>query len=436
MDNLRIYVATYNVGTENPKDTSLHDLLSFKDDRKMDKIPDIYVLAFQEVNAQPHNMLRDSLFDDAWTKALKDLLQIKDYVKIKSIRLQGILLILFSLRKHILNIREVESEYTRTGLSGMWGNKGAVSIRLNISGCSLCFVNSHLSAHDGELDSRIDDYNKIIKDQDFHIPETSKILFHDYVFWMGDLNFRLMEEYDQMPEEIDRTIKKKELKKLFEHDQLRHVMKEQKAFSELTEKEPDFPPTFKYEVGTHRYDYKRRPAWCDRILYRVNAKNYENITLNVDQLSYKSHPSYCLSDHKPVSAEFLIKVFSDYIESTVEFEEITSWNEEDENKAAYKVSGHLRTDVQDWIGIFKENFTALDEYVAYEYVSKCSTPTGEAQPATFSPRQPQRFEVTFSELPNQCKGKYCLIYFRQSEDQVSSVLGISNAFPIVKNHSD
>lgn len=53
---------------------------------------------------------------------------------------------------------------------------------------------------------------------------------------------------------------------------------------------------------------RRRPAWCDRILYCVNSNNYENVTLNVEQLSYKSHPNVDLSDHRPVSAEFLIKV--------------------------------------------------------------------------------------------------------------------------------
>lgn len=60
------------------------------------------------------------------------------------------------------------------------GNKGAVSIRLSIYGCSLCFVNSHLSAHDNQLKDRVEDYNSIIKDQDFHVSETSKILYHEY----------------------------------------------------------------------------------------------------------------------------------------------------------------------------------------------------------------------------------------------------------------
>lgn len=88
-------------------------------DIKNEKLPDFFVLGFQEVKAQPQNMLLDTLFDDPWTYACKEILQ-KDYIKLKSVRLQGLLIVVFALRKHLLNVREIESEYTRTGLAGMW----------------------------------------------------------------------------------------------------------------------------------------------------------------------------------------------------------------------------------------------------------------------------------------------------------------------------
>lgn len=450
MDNLRLYFSTYNVGTSTP-DQDLRELLSISD-KKNENRPDLFVLGFQEVKAQPQNMLLDTLFDDPWTYTCKELLQ-RDYIKLKSLRLQGLLLVVFSLKKHLLNIREIDSEYTRTGLAGMWGNKGAVSIRLGIYGCSICFVNAHLSAHDDHLKDRVEDYNSIIQDQEFHVAETSKIFYHDYVFWMGDLNFRLLEEYDKNPEEIERQIVKKDIKSLFEYDQLRAVMKKGEAFSELTEQDPDFPPTFKFSVGTPCYDHKRRPAWCDRILYRVNSNNYENVTLKVDQLSYKSHPNYVLSDHKPVTAEFIIKVpqpvlklrmhslavdqvFSDYSESVIEFDKINSWDEEGENKAYYRRTKEIRESAEDWIGLFKENFAGLDEYVTYEYVSKCATPTDESSGSSKKPEDSKKYEVVFPDLPNRCRGNYCLLYFSQTEDKVTSVLGISNLFPIMKNESD
>lgn len=109
------------MGTSSP-DQPLNNLLSVTSDGKQEKLPDFYVLSFQEVKAQPQNMLMDTLFDDPWTYECRTILRNKGYIKLKSIRLQGLLTIVFSLRKHLLNIREIESEYTRTGLGGMWAS--------------------------------------------------------------------------------------------------------------------------------------------------------------------------------------------------------------------------------------------------------------------------------------------------------------------------
>ncbi|KAB0792704.1 hypothetical protein PPYR_14663 [Photinus pyralis] len=445
MDNLKLYMVTYNVGTTSP-DQDLHDLLSLNPNAKNEKsLPDFYVVSLQEVKSKPANMLMDSLFNDSWTNSTCNILAARDYVKLKTIRLQGLVLSVYSLRKHLFNVREIESEYTRTGLSGMWGNKGAVSVRLGAYGCSLCFVNSHLAAHDEGLDDRVEDYNAIIKDQEFHVPEHTEIFFHDYVFWMGDLNFRLMEQYEMAPDEIERLIKKGELEKLFAYDQLRHVMSTGKAFSELTEADPKFAPTFKFGVGSDDYDHKRRPAWTDRILYKVNSNNYENVTLKLEQKSYVCHGQYTVSDHRPVSAEFVIKipdlnvrvdaqVFSENLDESVQFEKIPVWYLDEENIATYKFTKDTLKNKDDWIGVFRENFNALDDYVVYEYVNKSSSPL----PASKSPHRGThheglRYTLTFPELP---LGRSCsavqLIYFSLTEDNVQTVLGISDPIPLKK----
>ncbi|KAK4872483.1 hypothetical protein RN001_014512 [Aquatica leii] len=428
MDNLKLYFATYNVGTSNP-DQDLHDFLSLNPNLKNDKVlPDFFVISLQEVKSKPTNMFMDALFDDPWTNAIRSILELRDYVKLKTIRLQGLVLSVYALRKHMFNVRDVESEYTRTGLSGMWGNKGAVSIRLSAYGCSVCCVNAHLTAHDEGLDDRIEDYNTIIKDQEFHVAEHTEIFFHDYVFWMGDLNFRLLEEYEKTPDEIERSIKKGEIKDLFKHDQLRHVMTTGKAFSELSESDPDFAPTFKYEVGSPDYDHKRRPAWTDRILYKVNSNNYENVTLKIEPKSYKAHSVYTISDHKPVTAEFSIKVFSENTEAAVLFDKVSGWYLEEENTAMYKITRDIPKYKDDWIGVFKENFSSLDDYILYEYVNKSSSPV----PTNRSPHHgTQKFSLTFSELPfGRTAPQVQLVYFSLSEDNVQTVLGISDPIPL------
>lgn len=60
--------------------------------------------------------------------------------------------------------------------------------------------------------------------------------------------------------------------------------------------------------------FRRRPSWTDRILYKVNANVYENLTLHAEQVSYKSIDEYVQSDHKPVVGEFIIKVFLCHME--------------------------------------------------------------------------------------------------------------------------
>ena len=67
------------------------------------------------------------------------------------------------------------------------GNKGAVTIRLSIYGCSVCIVNCHLTPHDHLLTERIQDYNNIIKAQLFRAKETSNIFFHELVICVTDV---------------------------------------------------------------------------------------------------------------------------------------------------------------------------------------------------------------------------------------------------------
>lgn len=78
------------------------------------------MFSLQEINSQPQSMVKGLFKDDPWTQRFKELLGERDYVAIKSLQMQGLLLVLFSKREHLLHVREVEPEYTRTGLGGMW----------------------------------------------------------------------------------------------------------------------------------------------------------------------------------------------------------------------------------------------------------------------------------------------------------------------------
>lgn len=80
--------------------------------------------------------------------------------------------------------------------------------------------------------------------------------FFSYVFWFGDLNFRLTGETTSPPEQICEMVEQDRLEELIAKDQLKLVQQQERAFTELTERTPAFPPTFKFEKGTSEYDLK------------------------------------------------------------------------------------------------------------------------------------------------------------------------------------
>lgn len=58
------------------------------------------------------------------------------------------------------------------------------------------------------------------------------------------------------PEQIRNLVEQDKLDELIAKDQLKLVRQQERAFTELTERTPAFPPTFKFERGTSEYDLK------------------------------------------------------------------------------------------------------------------------------------------------------------------------------------
>ena len=206
----------------------------------------------------PQNYLFDSMVvgEDPWTRRVKQTLSSHGYVRVNGIRLVGMVISLFALRKHLLHIRGIESQYTKIAFGGFWGSKGGVSVRIGVYGTSFSFVNTHLPAHDHANQMRIDGYSNIIEYHKYLNKDTNNILYHDYIFWIGDLNFRIIENSFDF-REIVMLANQREFDVLIRHDQLTETIDKGLAFSELKEGiKPKFPPTYKFKVGTSEYDPK------------------------------------------------------------------------------------------------------------------------------------------------------------------------------------
>ncbi|KAL4565927.1 hypothetical protein LXL04_030033 [Taraxacum kok-saghyz] len=228
------------------------------------------------------------------------------YVRIVSKQMVGVFLTIWvskSLKKHIKN---VHVSTVGVGAMGFIGNKGSISASMCIYETNFCFICTHLTSGEREVDliKRNADVDDIHKRTSFNsmsqvsLPRTIKD--HERIIWLGDLNYRINLPY----EETRDLISKNDWSKLLESDQLGWELREGGVFEGWMEGNLNFPPTYKYELNSEKYygdDIKvgrRNPAWCDRIL---------SFGKGMRQVSYKRVENR-LSDHRPVSSLYFIEV--------------------------------------------------------------------------------------------------------------------------------
>ncbi|KAF9788098.1 DNase I-like protein [Thelephora terrestris] len=354
--DLKIRIGTFNVngnlptqdlgawvgGSDHDADKMLPPLKKLSEitlgesDDKGDELsgsPDILVVGFQELDLSTGALLysTEAFRENAWTSAVFAGLGERHelYDKLVSKQLVGMLIMAF-VKKNVKEcFEDVKTTAVGAGILGVMGNKGATGIRLSFrpkhpSGAPslptvLTFVNSHLAAFEDMVDRRNTDFHDLSSRMQFvrrtdQTPETPtrnlpqvvvSVFDTDVLFWMGDLNYRI-----DLPSQTIRTLltwpglEEVNLAELRKYDQLRNAIRERKAFEDFKEADLTYLPTYRFAIGFSTdqlgYDVKRKPAWTDRILH-MHSK-----TAPVKQLSYHGHPSVTMSDHRPVSADFVV----------------------------------------------------------------------------------------------------------------------------------
>ncbi|XP_053313097.1 inositol polyphosphate 5-phosphatase K isoform X2 [Spea bombifrons] len=356
---LRIHLVTWNVGTAPPpKDVNSLLLL----DTSCLEI-DMYIVGLQELNAKVVNFLSDLAFDDPWSLFLMDILAPLGYVKLSSIRMQGLLLLVFVKHKHIPFIQDIRTNYMRTGLYGYWGNKGGVTLRMSVYGHMMCFMNCHLPAHMENTNQRLDDFERMLEAQQFDGESVGSILDHDLVFWFGDLNFRITDFGIHFIREV---INGNRYNLLWDKDQLNIAKKKEKFLQGFLEGPLKFKPTYKFDLNSDVYDTsgkKRKPAWTDRILWKLkNAsddESSETIGSEYDQVlkvhleKYTSHMSYGISDHKPVTGTFTVQMKPLLASAPVSLRAEGEWHADHDALISYSVAKDFPSSTWDWIGLYR-----------------------------------------------------------------------------------
>ncbi|XP_035710948.1 type II inositol 1,4,5-trisphosphate 5-phosphatase isoform X3 [Folsomia candida] len=295
-----VFIASWNVNGQSPGSICLREWLS-----RTPEPPDVYAIAFQELDLSKEAFLfNDTPKEIEWMQSVKAALHPgAKYVKVRLVRLVGMMMLVY-VKDHLRkDLKNESAEVCGTGLFKSMGNKGGVAVRFELHETSICFVNCHLAAHVEEYQRRNQDYQQITSRLFFYLADgdIKYVKDHDQVFMFGDLNYRI----NSSTMEADRAkaiIEKEKYSLILEHDQLRDQMRLGNVFQGFTEGNLNFRPTYKYDTGTDNWDSSeknRSPAWCDRILYKGD---------NVIQVDYTSQFQYKLSDHKPISSSFDLKV--------------------------------------------------------------------------------------------------------------------------------
>lgn len=270
----------------------------------------------KETHEQEHMSHQYRAWRDHLVRVLDEHCPRQNYTLLHTANLVGLFTCIFVKTSERTKIRDVSAAEIKLGFSGRVGNKGALVVRFLVDDSSLCFINCHLAAGQSQTQHRNNDAAAIMEAAplprnrsprdctNFFVGggDGSMILDHEICILNGDLNYRI----DSMTRDsVVSAVKQGNLTKLLERDQLLLSRKRNpglrlRAFNEAP---ITFAPTYKYDVGTDTYDTsekKRSPAWCDRLLYRGLGK--------IKQTEYRRHDCVKVSDHRPVSGRFKLRV--------------------------------------------------------------------------------------------------------------------------------
>ncbi|KAI6649300.1 synaptojanin-1 isoform X3 [Oopsacas minuta] len=300
-DELSIFCTTWNCHGKIPLVTDIErEWLN-----KPKQLADIYAIGLQEIDTGYEVLiLNQSSNQNQWETVMSSVFKkMGSYVLHETNRLSSMFLMIFVREELSRHITETAVHAISTGIGGILANKGGVAIRFKIHDSTLCFVNSHFSAHVTEIEKRNSEYKEIMTDMLFQIGDrTIPLISHNIVFWFGDLNYRFEMSNTFCYDDVMVACKENDTEALKLHDQFYLEHQRGDIFSEFQEGEITFLPSYKYDPGTNIWDSsakKRCPAWCDRILWKGEE---------VKQLSYSMHHTILPSDHKPVSALFNVQI--------------------------------------------------------------------------------------------------------------------------------
>jgi hypothetical protein len=205
---------------------------------------------------------------------LLDALLPRAYVLISSSCLVGLGLLVFVQSSLLPLVRDVHHDEVRVGLRGMAGNKGACGVRFQLCSSLVECLACHLAAGEGQkaAEQRNQDFFSVrsmmfsslprVASSSSHlqVPLNSRALFFPCIadrscyvtmqLWLGDFNYRLEMSLPEALAELSQYGGAR----LLQQDQLSYFRSQGAVFGGFEEAPITFPPTYKYDIGSDRFD--------------------------------------------------------------------------------------------------------------------------------------------------------------------------------------
>ncbi|XP_010640465.1 inositol polyphosphate 5-phosphatase K isoform X2 [Fukomys damarensis] len=170
---------------------------------------------------------------------------------------------------------------------------------------------------------------------------------------------------------------------------------------------------------------KRKPAWTDRILWRLKRQPRANSftpslpapSFTLSLKSYKSHMMYSISDHKPVTGTFGLELKPLMSVPLITMMAEGLWTMENDMLISYSSTPDFLSSSWDWIGLYKVGMRHINDYVSYVWV-------GDNQ-VSFGNNLNQVY-MNIYDIP-ETEDQYLLCYY---SNNLHSVVGISKPFKI------
>jgi len=282
--NLKVLNITWNVGDMGPTDI-----------RQVIPNPekyDIICIALQE------NMKKS-----VWLQEIQSKLEAHQFSILLYISMWEMMLVVFIKYNHLRYITNIETGSKSTGLAKFIGNKGGVLGSFKYFHTTFGFVCSHLKAGPNRAAGRNSHFREISNAIRVGKKHMEPIMQFSCFFWLGDLNYRINDNFDYIVNKFNEE-GEKAVPELLKIEEMYDIKKNNEAFANFEEMPISFIPTYRLLRSTPVWSRKKDqcPSWCDRILWAQQP------TCKLNPISYDSMPEVYGSDHRPVLAEFDVEV--------------------------------------------------------------------------------------------------------------------------------